>query len=151
MSRPPDTPGSHDPAAAIAAILRRLATLGWHPGLPTSAEQLEAVESDLRVPLPYDYRCYLAAVGRGSGRPSWRGLWHIDEIVSLNRTLPVFHWFGGVIGIGNEGFFVYALDYRHGLPPSLVSLGLSCSEPDDVEKEGDSFLEWLERTLPGNC
>ena len=49
--------------------------------------------------------------------------------------------------LGNDGFLVYALDYRES-PPVISSLGLSSSVWEDVVVEADTFTEWLERRLP---
>ena len=53
----------------------------------------------------------------------------------------------GLIGIGNEGFIVYALDFRNVFPVP-VTVGLSSSDWEDVTPLADSFAEWLEGTLP---
>ena len=42
---------------------------------------------------------------------------------------------GGLFGIGNEGISVYALDYRRGMPPSVVMFGMSSSDWGDVTQE----------------
>ena len=41
-----------------------------------------------------------------------------------------------------------ALDYRRGLPPRVISLGLSSSLEEDITHEADTFTDWLESTLP---
>jgi hypothetical protein len=118
--------------------------VGWRPGEAVQELRVGAVEADLGIEFPADYRAFLLETGAAR----WRGLWGVDEIVSLNRTMPVFRAFRGIVGIGSEGFFVVAFDFRGpGLPP-LISVGLSSSDPDDIQKEADSFLEWLETTLP---
>ncbi len=53
----------------------------------------------------------------------------------------------GLFGIGNDGFLVYAFDFR-GAGPVVASLGLSSSLWDDVVTDADTFSEWLERRLP---
>ena len=105
------------------------------------------LEQQLRVPLPPDYRAFLREAGGASARGIWRGLWKIDEIASLNRVLPVFQWFGGLIGFGNEGFSVYAFDYRRGPVPTVVMLGLSSSDWEDVTQEAATFEEWVRGSL----
>lgn len=109
---------------------------------------VDALEMQLGIPLPSDYRAFLRLAG-GEHSPSWRGLWRVHEVASLNQHLPVFQWFQGLIGFGNEGFVVYAFDYRRGPRPTVATVGLSCSEPEDVNTEADTFEEWLERTLEG--
>jgi len=108
---------------------------------------VRALEAELRVPLPPDYRAFLLEAGGASSRGIWRGLWKIDEIASLNKNLPVFQWFGGLIGFGNEGFSMYAFDYRRGPLPSVVMLGLSSSDWDDVTQEARTFEEWVRGSL----
>ncbi|MBI5367901.1 MAG: SMI1/KNR4 family protein [Planctomycetes bacterium] len=141
-----DSGAASDPA--LAALFRRLAAAGWKPGPPVAREQVEAIEQSFRVPFPPDYMQYLIAAGRSTGGVAWRGLWHADELLGLNRTLPPFRWFGGLLGIGNEGFIVYALDYRAGLPPAIVSVGLSASTPDEINPEASGFSDWLDQCLP---
>lgn len=119
---------------------------GWRPGEAVRELRVRTIEVELGVSLPADYRIFLVETGgAGSG---WRGLWGVQEIVPMNRSMAVFRWFRGIVGIGNEGFVVYALDYRSPGPPPVVSVGLSSSDPEDVQREADSFLEWLEGTLP---
>lgn len=124
-----------------------MVAIGWRPGQAVRELRVGAIEIELGVSLPADYRVFLLEMGGGGMR--WRGLWDVEEIVPMNRSMPVFRWFRGIVGIGNEGFMVYALDYRRPGPPPVVTVGLSSSDPDDVQKEADSFLEWLEGTLPG--
>jgi hypothetical protein len=50
------------------------------------------------------------------------------------------------VGIGNDGFLVYAFDFRSN-PPVVVSLGMSSSLWEDVVTDADTFSEWLERRL----
>ncbi|MGH7152082.1 MAG: SMI1/KNR4 family protein, partial [Planctomycetota bacterium] len=110
---------------------------------------IAAAEAELGVPFPAAYRRFLLLAGGANRAPAWRGLWRIDELVSLNRSLPVFRGFGGLLGVGNEGFLVYALDYRAGAEdPPLVSVGLSSSDPSDVSRLAERFEDWLEETLP---
>ncbi|MEK7716641.1 MAG: SMI1/KNR4 family protein [Pseudomonadota bacterium] len=127
----------------VAEMRRKGASLG------VTCEEIAvvALEKNLRVPLPHDYRAFLREAGGVTPRGIWRGLWKIDEIASLNRVLPVFQWFGGLIGFGNEGFTVYAFDYRRGPLPSVVMLGLSSSDWDDVTQEAASFEEWVRGSL----
>lgn len=127
----------------MAALRERRESLGVACGEEAVAEAEKAV----RVRFPPDYRAFLLEAGGGAGGPGWRGLWRVGEIASLNRHLPVFQWFGGVIGIGNEGFTVTALDYRRGGPPIVVSLGLSSSDEGDVTPEARSFEEWVRDSM----
>jgi len=138
----------NSPSTNISEILDRLKRIGWKPGCPSSAREINAAEHALRVRFPDDYRAFLLATGGKSKSDPWCGLFRLEELVSLNQALPVFQWFGGLIGVGNEGFLVYALDYRNDpLEPPLVSLGLSSSDWADVQVEANSFGEWLESTL----
>lgn len=132
-------------------IFRQMLDAGWRPAGSVTEARIAGAESELGVLFPGDYRAFLERAGSTpeSEAARWYGLWGIEEVVSLNRTMPVFRWFPGIVGIGNRGFIVYALDYRAGIPPSVVSLGLSSSDPEDIRHEGDSFSEWLVETLPG--
>ncbi len=135
--------------ARIEALLEQVLRAAGGSARGASARDVDAAEADLGVPLPAAYRRFLLLVGGASRAPAWRGLWQIDELLSLNRSLPVFRWFGGLVGVGNEGFLVYALDYRAGAEePPLVSVGLSSSDPSDVAPLAERFEDWLEETLP---
>ncbi len=130
------------------SVLERLEERGWTPEGPADPAAVAAAEEALGVIFPSDYRSFLLATGRPSQRDPWFGLWRVDELVSLNQHLAVFRWYPGLVGIGScGGFLVYALDYRVSPVPRVVSVGLSSSEPADVNAEADSFEEWLERTI----
>lgn len=132
----------------IEAVLHRVVA-AIEAGVQGATEaEIAAVERSLGVPLPADHREFLRAAGGASTAPTWRGLWRVDELVSLNENLPLFRWFGGLVGFGNEGFVVYAFDYRRGPDPALVSLGLSSSDWADVSPLAPTFSDWLEGTLP---
>ncbi len=133
----------------IERALARLEAARWRPEGPSTPASVAAAEEALGVIFPADYRTFLLATGRPSQGPPWFGLWRVDELVNLNRHLPVFRWYPGLVGIANcGGFLVFALDYRERSVPHVVSVGLSSSEQADVVSEGDTFVEWLERTLP---
>jgi len=133
----------------MEALLEALGRAAGEAARGSSEEEVAAAEADLGVPFPAGYRRFLLHAGGASRAPAWRGLWRIDEVVSLNRSLPVFRWFGGLLGVGNEGFLVYALDYRAAAEePPLVSVGLSSSDPSDVEPLAGRFEDWLAETLP---
>ncbi|MBI2192499.1 MAG: SMI1/KNR4 family protein [Planctomycetes bacterium] len=136
------------PRVRIHELVERLTRTGWKAGPAASVEEVDWAELELGVSFPSDYREFLLAVGGRSSLEPWRGLFRIDELVSLNQSMPVFQSFQGMIGVGNEGFVVYALDYSRRVPPLLVSFGLSSSDWSDVQVEADHFAEWLERTLP---
>lgn len=104
--------------------------------------RLEAAEIELGIAWPEDYKHFFVSL---NGRPAPFGLWHPDELVSLNIHLPLFQWFKGLVGIGSEGFTVVAFDYRNARAPAVVSVGLSSSDGSDVTPEADSFGEWLAR------
>jgi len=135
-------------ASPIPALLDRLRAAGWDLPPPIPEDRVAEAEDALGVRFPGDLREFLLEAGGEAPAGAWRGLWSLEQIASLNRTMPVFRWFGGLVGFGNEGFVVYALDYRaQGLPP-VVTVGLSASDPDDIQVEAASFAEWLEATLP---
>lgn len=131
----------------MAAALDRLRAAGWRAGRPLDPTRIEMAELELGLRLPEEYRDFLLAEGVDPPAPTWRGLWCVDQLISLNRHFPVFRWFGGLVGIGNEGFLVLALDFRRPDLTPVVSLGLSSSDWRDVDREGASFVEWLESTL----
>ncbi|HET6202441.1 MAG TPA: SMI1/KNR4 family protein [Planctomycetota bacterium] len=135
--------------ARVDALLEGLVRAGGEGIRGASEAAVEAAEGELGVPFPASYRRFLLLAGGASRAPGWRGLWRVDELVSLNRSLPLFQWFGGLVGVGNEGFLVYALDYRaEGEEPPLVTLGLSSSDPADVTALAERFEDWLRETLP---
>jgi hypothetical protein len=134
-------------AARMRVLIAEMRTKGAALSGTCPEMAVHVLEQNLRVPLPLDYRAFLMEAGGASPRGVWRGLWKIDEIASLNRVLPVFQWFGGLIGFGNEGFSVYAFDYRRGPVPTVVMLGLSSSDWDDVTQEAQTFEEWVRGSL----
>lgn len=140
-------PVHESPATPIEELVRRMILAGQLTGAPAEEADISAAEKALGVHFPHDYRTFLSAAGGKSPEKLWRSLWNVGDLVSLNRELPLFKWFPGIIGIGNEGFFVTAFDYRRGGPPWVVSLGLSISEESEIDKQADSFAEWLESTL----
>ncbi|MFN3486099.1 MAG: SMI1/KNR4 family protein [Planctomycetota bacterium] len=135
--------------ATLDAVLRMMLARGWRPGGPASEESVARLEAEFDVTLPADYRRYLLAAGGGeSAAPeAYTGLWPVRIVAGLNRHYRIPWNFPGLFGIGNDGFLVYALDFRND-PPGVVSLGLSSSVWEDVVTETDSFTEWLERRLP---
>ncbi len=118
----------------------------WGPGAPVSPADLIKAESQLGVSFPEDYREFMMLGGLRSGNDAPRGLWPLADVVSLNGSMPVFRWYQGLVGIGNEGFMVYAFDFRSG-PPKVVSLGLSSSNWSDVNLEAETFEAWLNQSL----
>jgi hypothetical protein len=136
------------PDSGIEDLLLRVARAAGGETAGASGEAIDAAEAAFGVPFPEAYRRFLEVAGAPSKSAPWRGLWRVDELVSLNRSLPVFRWFGGLVGIGNEGFIVTALDYRGGGDPPIVSVGLSSSDPADVTLLAETFEEWLALGLP---
>lgn len=129
----------------IAGILQRMKRAGWKPGVPITRAEIDAAELHIGFMLPPAYREFLLAAGRTEA-PFWRGLWNLQEMVSLNRSLPVFRSFDGLVGIANEGFTVLALNYRTP-EPAVVMLGMSSGDWGEVVTEAASFEEWLEGTV----
>jgi hypothetical protein len=126
----------------IERLLREAARKGWRSGVETSPAEIQRVEQELNVAFPEDYREFV----RQGGLEGFRGLWGPGDLVSLNRSMPVFKWFGGLVGIGNEGFNVYAYDFRSN-PPIVVAVGWSSSDWADVTREADTFAQWLRESL----
>lgn len=131
----------------IPTLLQRMRAAGWGPGAGAPETEVLAAEAGLGLAFPPDYRRFLREAGGLPPPRPWRGLFSLPELLSLNRALPVFRWYPGLLGIGNEGFLVLALDYRGGEPPSVATVGLSSSDPSDVIREAATFSEWLEGTL----
>lgn len=129
--------------------MRRMIAKGWRPGGPGSQEAIAQLETEFDVTFPSDYRGYLLAAGGGESTApeAYTGLWPIKIIPVFNRRYRIPWNFPGLFGIGNDGFLVYALDFREG-GPVISSLGLSSSVWEDVVTEADTFCEWLERRLP---
>jgi hypothetical protein len=140
----------NDPSlpSRIARLVASTIRAGAPRPVASTERELAEAEAALGVPLPPDLRLYLLATGGASVGATWRGLWRVPEVVSLNRSLPVFRWFPGIVGIGNEGFLARALDYRRGAAPPVVTLGLSSSDDADVAPEAESFADWLAASLP---
>ena len=122
---------------------------GWKPGGPASGEAVSGIETEFDVSFPADYRTYLLAAGGGEATApeAYTGLLPVKIIAVFNRRYRIPWNFPGLFGIANDGFLVYALDYREG-DPVIASLGLSSSIWEDVVVEADTFCEWLERRLP---
>lgn len=133
----------------VRALMQTMMARGWIPGKPSTEENIARLEREFDVTLPPDYREYLLAVGGGESTApeAYTGLWPVAAIRIFNRHYRIPWNFPGLIGIGNDGFLVYALDYRPS-EPVVCSLGLSSSVWEDVVTETDTFCEWLERRLP---
>lgn len=127
-------------------ILDLLRSRGWRPGSGSSEEEVLRVEREFDLSWPEDYREYLRMAGGGSSAEAFTGLWPLASLPLFNRTYRIPWNFPGLVGIGNDGFLVYAFDFRSS-PPVIASLGLSSSLWDDVVTDADSFAEWLERRL----
>jgi len=133
----------------LDAVLKLMIARGWRPGGPATEDAVARLETEFDVTLPVDYRDYLLAAGGGQSvaPEAYTGLWPLRIIASLNRRMRIPWNFPGLFGIGNDGFLVYAFDFR-GDSPVVASLGLSSSVWEDVVTETDTFTEWLERRLP---
>ena len=137
-----------EPMASIQDVMRRMLAQGWKPGGPATPEQIAGLESAFDLHLPDDYREYLRAAGGAESLApeDYTGLWPVGAVTVFNRRYRIPWNFPGLFGIGNDGFLVYALDYRSD-PPVVASLGMSSSVWADVVTETDTFTEWLERRL----
>lgn len=129
-------------------LLDRLRAKGGLPGAPASEADVLRVEKEFDLSWPEDYREFLRSAGGGpSTSPvSITGLWPLASIPIFNRTYRIPWNFPGLVGIGNDGFLVYAYDFREPMPV-IASLGLSSSLWEDVVTDADTFTEWLERRL----
>jgi hypothetical protein len=137
-----------EPMASIRDLLVRLAAAGFRSGGPASPDAVARLETEFDLSLPPDYREYLLAAGGGpsTAPDAVTGLWPLASIAVFNRTYRIPWIFPGLVGIGNDGFLVYAYDFRNS-PPVIASLGLSSSLWDDVVTDADTFTEWLERRI----
>ena len=135
--------------ATVEALMGQMIRKGWKPGGPVVPAVVRRVEEEFHIAFPDDYHTFLLAAGGGEAQApeAYTGLWPVGILSAFNRTYKIPWNFPGLFGIGNDGFIVYALDYRPG-EPVVVSLGLSSSLWDDVVLDADSFCEWLERRLP---
>lgn len=133
----------------IESLMREMIARGWRPAGPAPEGSIAAIERELDLTLPGDYRIYLRDAGGGDAQApqAYTGLWPATAVLQLNRRYRIPWNFPGLLGIGNDGFLVYVLDFRPG-PPVVASLGLSSSVWEDVVTETDTFTEWLERRLP---
>jgi hypothetical protein len=135
--------------AEIRELLGRLRAAGFRSGGSAPPEDVVRFESEFDVSLPPDYREYLLVAGGGPSLApeSVTGLWPLASLPVFNRRYRIPWNFPGLLGIGNDGFLVYAYDFRVS-PPVIASLGLSSSIWDDVVTDADTFAEWLERRVP---
>ena len=135
--------------ASVEDVLKRMIARGWKPGGPGAEEAIARLEAEFDVTFPDDYRVFLRAAGGGEATApeAYTGLWPLKIIPVFNRRYRIPWNFPGLFGIGNDGFLVYAFDFR-GEAPVIASLGLSSSVWDDVVTDADTFAEWLERRLP---
>jgi hypothetical protein len=131
---------------SVAAVMKRLLARGWKPGGPAREEDIRRLEMEFDLTWPADFRDYLLAAGGGPATSTepLTGLWPAVAIGPFNRTYRIPWTFPGLVAIGNDGFLVYAFDFRPPVPV-IVSLGLSSSIWDDVVVDADTFTEWLER------
>ena len=136
--------------ATVEALMKQMLEKGWRPGGPASTDAIAQIETWFDISFPEDYRGFLLAAGGGEATSpeAYTGLWPVKILPVFNRRYRIPWNFHGLFGIGNDGFLVYALDYREVGDPVVSSLGLSSSIWEDVVVEADSFSEWLERRLP---
>lgn len=132
----------------VRDLLARLGAVGFRSGGPARPEEVARLEREFDLSLPPDYREYLLEAGGGptTAPEAVTGLWPVASIALFNRRYRIPWNFPGLVGIGNDGFLVYAFDFRSS-PPVIASLGLSSSLWDDVVTDADSFAEWLERRI----
>ena len=127
---------------SVREILDLLRAKGWREGAPSSEADILRLEKTFDLTWPEDYREYLRSAGGGAETSPET----ITGLAELNRSFGIPWNFPGLVGIGNDGFLVYAFDFRSS-PPVIASLGLSSSIWEDVVTDADSFSEWLERRL----
>jgi hypothetical protein len=132
----------------VREILDLLRAKGLRAGGPSSEADILRLEKTFDLTWPEDYREYLRAAGGGpaSAPEAITGLWPLASIAVFNRSYRIPWNFPGLVGIGNDGFLVYAFDFRSS-PPVIASLGLTSSIWEDVVTDADTFSEWLERRL----
>ncbi|MGH7149497.1 MAG: SMI1/KNR4 family protein, partial [Planctomycetota bacterium] len=70
--------------ARVEALLERLRRAAGESATGASERETDAAEAELGLPLPPAYRRFLLLAGGATKAPAWRGLWRIDELVSLN-------------------------------------------------------------------
>ena len=133
---------------SVREILDLLRVKGLRAGGPSTEAEIQRLEKTFDLTWPEDYREYLRLAGGGpaTSPETITGLWPVASIAEFNRSFRIPWNFPGLVGIGNDGFLVYAFDFRSS-PPVIASLGLSSSIWEDVVTDADSFSEWLERRL----
>lgn len=134
--------------APIDDLIRRMVARGWRPDPPAGRLQIAAVERHFGIRWPDDYREFLGFSNGGGRAPpdAFRGLMRLEEIVLFNESYRVQDNFPGLVAFANEGFLVYAFDFRQA-DTVISSVGLSSSDWSDVIEEAASFVEWLEAGL----
>lgn len=132
----------------IDSIVKKMVSTGWQPGEMAREEEISIAEIELNVIFPEEYKKFLLLTGGTRAKKPWKGLWSVEELIGLNKTMPIFEWFRPLVGIGNEGFIVYALDYRDAISQKIVSVGLSSSDWNDITVEAETFTQWLKATIP---
>lgn len=135
---------------SIDEVVRALMSKGWRPNPPASSIQIINLERHFGVLFPHDFREFFGISNGGGPRAaiSYRGLMNLAELPLFNQQYRVPQNFPGLVAFANEGFLVYAFDFR-GESAVVSSLGLSSSLWDDVVQESASFAEWLEEGLAG--
>ncbi|HYF00060.1 MAG TPA: SMI1/KNR4 family protein, partial [Planctomycetota bacterium] len=118
---------------SVKDVLDRMRARGWRPAAPAHPGHVAQVEKEFDLTLPEDYRLYLLEAGGGPtlSPEAFTGLWPAASLLVWNRHYRIPWNFPGLLGIGNDGFLVYAYDFRQPQAP-IVSLGLSSSVWDDV-------------------
>lgn len=143
-------PGASDGPRIIEDIFQRMIDRGWAPGTPATEIHVRRFESDAGLRLPDDYRTFMLYCGGGEpgAVEGWRSLWRLVNLWEWNVRFHIPESFPGLLGIGNEAFMLYALDFRDPDRTPIVSLGLSSSTWDDVIEEAATFQDWLDRMVP---
>src|SRR5882724_1878542 len=73
---------------------------------PASATDIDAVERQLEVPLPADYRAFLMFTDGGEGfigTDSYAQLWKVGDLVQFNREYEVEQCAPGLLLFGSSG------------------------------------------------
>ena len=130
-------------------LMARMRARGWKPGGASLETDVARLEKEFDLSFPADYREYLLTAGGGpsTAPEAYTGLWPVSSIAVFNRRYRIPWNFPGLFGIGNDGFLVYAIDFREA-ETVIASLGLSSSIWEDVVTDADTFSEWLERRIP---
>ena len=118
--------------------LLQLLAIYWDGERGATEEEIRHAEQELAVSFPADYRRMLewSNGGEGPAGDLYLSLWRTGDLKGLNDDYAIAIYLPHVVGIGTDGGGdCFALDYRDGGTPKLVSVPLG-----DLDAELVTFL-----------